>query len=154
MIEIQGDDYSGHQKLLTQEIRKKLPRLYGCEDQGFDAKALVKFFTPDSNWTWYASEFDGEDVFYGLVVGHEIELGYFSLSELEKAKGAAAEKEYVLAAELVKRTRKPPRVWVTEHFTARYIVEILRAVAGGAGPTSTTFRPTSMVLTGRGTPGV
>ena len=50
------------------------------EEQGLDAKALVKFFIPDSNWTWYASEFDGEDTFYGLVVGHEIEPAYFSLS--------------------------------------------------------------------------
>ena len=23
----------------------------------------VKFFTPDNNWTWYASKFDGEDIF-------------------------------------------------------------------------------------------
>ena len=48
-----------------------------------DTKALVKFFTPDSNWTWYASEFSGEDVLFGLVSGFEVELGYFSLSELE-----------------------------------------------------------------------
>ena len=47
----------------------------------------MKFFTPDSNWTWYASEFDGEDIFFGLVAGFEIELGYFSLSELKEARG-------------------------------------------------------------------
>jgi len=52
-----------------------------------DAQAMVKFFTPDSNWTWYASEFDGEDIFFGLVIGFEIELGYFSLSELEEIRG-------------------------------------------------------------------
>lgn len=48
---------------------------------------MVKFFTPDSSWTCYATEFDGEDIFYGLVVGLEIELGYFSLSELEETRG-------------------------------------------------------------------
>ena len=69
--------------------RKKLPKLYESEDQGLDAQAQVKFFTPDSNWTWYASEFDGDDLLFGLVVGREIELGYFSLSELESAKGAS-----------------------------------------------------------------
>jgi hypothetical protein len=48
----------------------------------------VKFFTPDSNWTWYASEFDGEDLFFGLVAGLETELGYFSLRELQEVHGS------------------------------------------------------------------
>jgi hypothetical protein len=73
--------------LLTEEIRERLPALYSQEQKGLDAQAQVKFFTPDSNWTWYASEFDGEDQFFGLVVGFEIELGYFSLSELEEVRG-------------------------------------------------------------------
>ena len=47
----------------------------------------VKFFTPDAQWTWYATEFDGEDLFFGLVVGLETELGYFSLLELESVRG-------------------------------------------------------------------
>jgi hypothetical protein len=46
----------------------------------------VKFFTPDSSWTWYASEFDGE-MFYGIVVDIELELGYFWLRELECTRG-------------------------------------------------------------------
>ena len=56
-------------------------------EKGLDSLAQVKFFTPDSNWTWYASEFDGEDIFFGLVVGFEVELGYFSLSELQSVRG-------------------------------------------------------------------
>lgn len=75
-------------KLLTQEIRKKLPALYSQEDKGGKAVVHVKFFTPDSNWTFYASEFDGEDTFFGLVDGFEKELGYFSLKELESVRGA------------------------------------------------------------------
>lgn len=51
------------------------------------AYAQVKFFTPDSSWTWYATEFDGKDMFFGLVMGFEKELGYFSLSELQKVRG-------------------------------------------------------------------
>jgi hypothetical protein len=35
-----------------------------------------------------ATEFDGEDTFFGLVDGHERELGYFSLRELESVRGA------------------------------------------------------------------
>jgi len=73
--------------LLDDESREKLPPLYSGEEQGLDAFAQVKFFTPDSNWTWLASEFDGEDILFGLVVGLEIELGYFSLSELQSVKG-------------------------------------------------------------------
>jgi len=69
------------------EIREKLPNLYAGEELGLMALALVKFFTPDSNWTWYASEFDGHDSFFGLVSGFEVELGYFSLSELQSVKG-------------------------------------------------------------------
>ena len=73
--------------LLTDEIRAKLPKLYETEELGLSALAGVKFFTPDSGWTWYASEFDGEDIFFGLVSGLELELGYFSLSELEAVRG-------------------------------------------------------------------
>ena len=75
-------------KLLTKEILEKLPKLYSQEEKGLDAVAVVKFFTPDSNWTWYATEFDGEDLFFGLVDGFEKELGYFRLSELQSVKGA------------------------------------------------------------------
>lgn len=82
----QGPIPRGHE-LLPAEIRAQLPKLYENEEYGLDAKAMVKFFTPDSNWTWYASEFDGEDILFGLVSGLEVELGYFSLSELESVRG-------------------------------------------------------------------
>jgi DUF2958 family protein len=87
MIEFMGEDFPGGHSLLDPESRNSLPKLYANEEKGLEAQALVKFFTPDSNWTWYASEFDGEDIFFGLVIGFEIELGYFSLSELEEVKG-------------------------------------------------------------------
>jgi hypothetical protein len=74
-------------KLLTQEIKKSLPPLYSTDGQGGEAIARVKFFTPDSNWTWYATEFDGNDTFFGLVDGTFLEKGYFTLSELESARG-------------------------------------------------------------------
>ena len=43
--------------------------------------------SPAAYPTWYTSEFDGEDIFFGLVVGFEIELGYFSLAELQSVRG-------------------------------------------------------------------
>lgn len=70
--------------LLTQEIRDTLPPLYNSEKHPeMEAIAQVKFFSPYSQWTWYAVEFDGEDTFFGLVDGFEMEYGYFSYSELE-----------------------------------------------------------------------
>ena len=74
-------------KLLTKEIRRRLPALGSQEDKGLEARAQVKFFTPDGGWTWYATEFDGEDMFFGLVAGFDKELGYFRLSELEQVRG-------------------------------------------------------------------
>jgi len=75
-------------KLLTQELRRKLPPLYATEDVPTADKLVVaKFFTPDAEWTWYACEFDGEDTFFGYVEGHEGEWGYFYLSELQRARG-------------------------------------------------------------------
>jgi hypothetical protein len=74
-------------KLLTKEIRRKLPPLYSQDGKGGKAVALVKYFTPSSSWIWYASEFDGEDTFFGLVDGQFKELGYFSLKELEEVRG-------------------------------------------------------------------
>lgn len=75
-------------KLLTQALREQLPPLYATETTPMaDKMAVVKFFTPDSNWTWYGVEFDGKDTFFGLVDGFERECGYFSLSELESIRG-------------------------------------------------------------------
>jgi hypothetical protein len=73
-------------KLLTKEILGKLPPLYSQEHVK-DPMVWAKFFTPDANYTWYAIEFDGDDLFFGLVIGQEPEIGYFSLKELQKLRG-------------------------------------------------------------------
>ena len=73
-------------KLLTKALKKRIPPLYSTEDDD-DPVVQAKFFTPDSNWTWYVLEFDGEDLFFGFVVGHYPEMGYFSLSEMESVRG-------------------------------------------------------------------
>jgi Protein of unknown function (DUF2958) len=75
-------------KLLTQAIRSKLPPLGSTDSKPHDQILVqAKFFTPDSSWTWYCLEFDGDDTFFGLVIGFEVEMGYFALSELEAARG-------------------------------------------------------------------
>lgn len=74
-------------KLLTKGIREALPPLGAQDGKGGKAVAWARFFSPDSGFTWYAIEFDGQDAFFGLVEGQEKELGYFSLLELQGAKG-------------------------------------------------------------------
>jgi hypothetical protein len=85
-------------ELLPFYLREQLPALYSREYQGLNAVALVKFFTSDSYYTWYAAEgspldedgyFDtnkerGDFLFFGLVVGDEMEMGYFSVAELRE----------------------------------------------------------------------
>lgn len=69
------------------EMREQIPSLYASSQQD-DPLAIVKLFTPDSSWTWYIVEYDQhERLCFGLVVGHERELGYFSLAELEEVRG-------------------------------------------------------------------
>lgn len=75
-------------KLLTKEILAKFPAWRSTDGAPpSQTRVVAKFFTPDGNWTWYATEFDGEDTFFGLVSGAEVELGYFSLSELQGIRG-------------------------------------------------------------------
>lgn len=76
-------------QLFPPELRAQLPKLY-AQEGAEDATVHFKFFTPDSNWTWYVTEGeedDGDIRFFGYVVGFEREWGYFMLSELEKARG-------------------------------------------------------------------
>jgi hypothetical protein len=76
-------------ELLTEELRQNLPALY-AQEKNSDPIIHIKFFTPDSSWTWYATEGsqDGDDfIFFGYVIGFEREWGYFSLAELEGARG-------------------------------------------------------------------
>ena len=71
-------------ELLTPEIRAVLPKLYS-QDGNDNPIVYAKFFFPAGNWTWFVTEGepDGDDFrFFGYVIGHEKEWGYFSLNEL------------------------------------------------------------------------
>ena len=74
------------EQLLPKEVLDKLPKLGATEGEK-EPMALVKFFYPDFSWTWFGVEYDGKDLFYGLVHGFEKELGYFTLSELMANRG-------------------------------------------------------------------
>ena len=74
--------------LLTKAIRSNLPSLGSTDRLPHDQVMIkAKYITPDSSWTWYAMEFDGEHTFFGLVVGFAVEMVYFDLLELEAARG-------------------------------------------------------------------
>jgi hypothetical protein len=79
-------------QLMTQEIEQKIPALRTTENmEPSEIDVVVKFFTPWSNWTWYATEGekqpDGDWMFYGFVDGIEPEIGLWTLSELTEVVG-------------------------------------------------------------------
>lgn len=65
---------------LQSPILATLPPLY-AQEKSPDAIAYIRLFFSD--WVWYATEFDGEDTFFGLVKGFAEELGYFSLEDIQ-----------------------------------------------------------------------
>jgi len=78
-------------KLLTKANKTALLPLGGSEGE-VDPVIQVKFFTPDSSWTWYVIEYDGEDRMFGYVesaafANYGGELGYFSFTEIKSVRG-------------------------------------------------------------------
>ena len=44
-------------KLLTKELMRQIPMIHSTNDVSLEDKIIVaKFFTPDSNWTWFVVE--------------------------------------------------------------------------------------------------
>ena len=92
-------------KLLTKELIRQFPKLGETDGKPMgERKVIAKFFHPFSNWTWYAMEYDGKDEFFGLVDGHEKELGSFSLAELVSVKfmGLGIERDMYFGMPMVK----------------------------------------------------
>lgn len=77
--------------LLTDEIREKMPALYATDGQKDAAVALVKYFTPNSFWTWYAIEAAAVIAVAGseLHVSLADALRLYDLREIGERKGAA-----------------------------------------------------------------
>lgn len=72
-------------ELLTPELRSRLPKLYS-QDGNQNPTVYAKFFFPAGCWTWLVTEGepDCDDFrFFGYIIGHDKEWGYFSLAELE-----------------------------------------------------------------------
>lgn len=87
----QNQRMRGH-KLMTKELERQLPGLLKTDGQGEEAIVRIKYFTPDSSFTWYGLEYDpNERIFFGWVINDAApqfaELGMFSLDELELTRG-------------------------------------------------------------------
>lgn len=84
-------------KLLTQEIKNRLPKLYATEGVPLAEKEIIcKFFTPDANATWYILEGspinDGSDweffCYADLGLGPTCsEFGAVLLSQIQEIRG-------------------------------------------------------------------
>lgn len=73
--------------LIPEELAATLPSLYETQNES-DPIAQIKLFTPDSSWSWFVLEYSPEEqLCFGLVIGHEREMGYFSLNELQALRG-------------------------------------------------------------------
>lgn len=73
--------------LMPPELAATMPGLYATENEA-DPVGRVRYFTPDSMWSWLITEYSPDKrLAFGLVIGPETELGYVSLSELEASRG-------------------------------------------------------------------
>ena len=77
-------------KLMTKEITHKAQEQYPLGSDMDNQFIVAKFFDPCGTWSWYLMNQDPDDSDYlwGIVKGNEIEVGSFSLSELQNYKGS------------------------------------------------------------------
>ena len=68
---------------MSRSLPSGIPDLYATEH---DKNPIIHavFVHLGSSWRWYVTEFDGQNTFFGLVAGFEVEFGYFHKSELEQ----------------------------------------------------------------------
>jgi hypothetical protein len=74
---------------MTKAIENAARKQFNLGSELENQKVVAKFFDPTGSWTWYVMNQDPDDADYlwGIVKGFEIEIGSFSLSELESVKG-------------------------------------------------------------------
>ena len=76
-------------KLMTKEIEEKAQAQYLFGNNMQQQMIVAKFFDPCGSWTWYVMNQDPDDPDYlwGIVDGFEVEVGSFSLAELQTITG-------------------------------------------------------------------
>ena len=75
-------------KLMTKEIETRAKAQYPKGNDLESQKVVAKFFDPCGSWSWYLMNEDPEDPDYlwGIVKGFEVEIGSFSLSEIQTTR--------------------------------------------------------------------
>ena len=71
---------------MTKEIKEQATKQY---DKGSDMEQMVvaKYFDAMGDWKWFLMNMDkDEDYCWGIVEGNEVEMGSFSMRELEGIK--------------------------------------------------------------------
>ena len=63
------------------------PYIPGLQQDAADPVVWVKWFTPDSGWTWYVTNCDKEGYCFGYVEGLDNEWGYFTVPEIAAVRG-------------------------------------------------------------------
>src|SRR5260221_2855889 len=94
------------------------PPLCSQDGKGGDAIAFVKIFDPCGSWTWYLTEWDGEDEAFGLVCGDIPEFGYVSLPELAAIPGVfgiGVEIDVYFTPTVLRKAQK----WPDDFFTTK-----------------------------------
>jgi len=59
---------------MTNELADRIPELYKQKNKGDDAIVYAKLFLPNS-WEWYITEYDHDDLCFGLIAGLDIKFG-------------------------------------------------------------------------------
>ena len=79
-------------KLLTKEITKKATEQF---DKGSDMNQMIvaKYFDKSGDWQWFLMNMEDEDYCWGIVKGFAVEMGSFSLTELEEVYGRRLERD-------------------------------------------------------------
>ena len=74
-------------KLLNDKLQEQAENQYS-QGSDMDQMIVAKFFTPWAPWTWYLmNKSPDSDYCWGIVDGHAVEMGSFSLNELEEIAG-------------------------------------------------------------------
>lgn len=71
--------------LLTKELKEKAEAQWNPNASIEVKEVVARFHNPASKWSWYLIEMDPEDEGYcfGIVEGFVVEMGYFTMQELE-----------------------------------------------------------------------
>jgi hypothetical protein len=71
-------------KLMTKELEEAFAK-QGCTESKSAEETMVLAHYFAGSWDWWVTEYYPKDrTFFGLVRGQEVELGYFSLNEMEQ----------------------------------------------------------------------